>query len=331
MNVIKSTEKYNLNSEKEVIVTQSGAVTQILATAKHAGVGIIKVDKDHYFCPREGTGEVHEFNHTHSRQEDYKSVKRSLERLRNYINANVDDINCCKWVTLTYAENMTDPVRLYQDFRKFNAKLKRWEDRNLGYTHEYIIACEPQGRGAWHIHALFIYPQKVPFIPNKIIAEKWGHGYTKTKKLDQNIDNLGAYLSAYMTNMPVDAEGGSKKSKQFVKGARLRFYPPGFNIFRCSRGIKKPVVKKMTYAEALRLVEGHTKTFESTFFLEDEGEPSDNSQKIVVHKEFFNSKRKSTTEPKKPLSEPNKPSGAEIKVTSGELSGAKRWNPSPDH
>lgn len=326
-------EKYKAIPSREVIVTKTGKITQILTSTNHAGAGIVKVDKNHYYRPSDETGELYEFKHSTSRFDDYNSVRRSLAKLRNYINANVEDPRCCKWVTLTYAENMTNPVRLYEDFRRFNAKLKRWEERHLGYTHEYIIACEPQGRGAWHIHALFIFPQQVPFIPNEIIAEKWGHGFTKTKRLD-SVDNVGAYLSAYMGDMFLDdvksteafpkeleiknvevSENGRRISKQVIKGARLRLYPPGFNIFRCSRGIKKPEITKTTYAEALKLVEGHTKTFESTYFLVDEAETDAdgvNSHRIAIHKECYNSNR------------------AEIKVASGELNAVKRRSPSPD-
>ena len=36
-------------------------------------------------------------------------------------------------------------------------------------------------------------------------------------------------------------------SKCYIKGARLKYYPPKFNIYRHSKGIKKPSKDKMEY------------------------------------------------------------------------------------
>ena len=139
------------------------------------------------------TGEIFEYNLIENRAENLDSVRRSLGRLKDYINTNCVIVDNIKWVTLTYAENMTYTKRLYKDFEKFVKKAR------YKYGHfEYIIACEPQGRGAWHIHMLMIFPNKAPYIPNKIMAEIWSHGFTTTKKLDENITNIGAYLTAYL-------------------------------------------------------------------------------------------------------------------------------------
>ena len=65
------------------------------------------------------------------------------------------------------------------------------------------MACEPQGRGAWHMHCIIIFDDIAPFIPNNEIAKLWKQGFTKTTKLD-NIDNIGAYLTAYLGDMEYD-------------------------------------------------------------------------------------------------------------------------------
>ena len=36
------------------------------------------------------------------------------------------------------------------------------------------------------------------------------------------------------------------KSKAVIKGARLKLYPPSFNLYRCSRGVKRPEVCETT-------------------------------------------------------------------------------------
>ena len=59
---------------------------------------------------------------------------------------------------------------------------------------------EPQGRGAWHAHLVMIFDDKAPYIDNKFMADTWGHGFTTTKKLE-DVDNVGAYLTAYLGDM----------------------------------------------------------------------------------------------------------------------------------
>ena len=261
---------------------------------------IQKLDKDNYILLN--TGEVKDCNHIENRAENKLQVSQSLKRLRDYINTNVVDVNNCKWVTLTYAENMTDTKRLYNDFKKFVMKFKYKYGK-----FEYIVACEPQGRGAWHCHCIIIFDKKAPFIPNKEIEKLWGHGFTKTNKLD-DIDNIGAYLTAYLGDLDLASceensisfksedvkevyEIGNiklKSPKRFVKGGRLSMYPPGFNIYRISRGIKKPqkeyysyhVIKEKaglrlpTYSKAIQLID-----IEKNF-----------SNKIIY--EYYNTKRK---------------------------------------
>ena len=93
-------------------------------------------------------------------------MSKKLGRLRDYLNTNITDVSKGRWVTLTYAENMTNTERLYTDFKKFKQKLKRY----LKQEFEYIVAMEPQGRGAWHAHIVLIFENKAPYIPNDEMA-----------------------------------------------------------------------------------------------------------------------------------------------------------------
>lgn len=157
---------------------------------------------------------------------------------------------------------------------------------------------EPQGRGAWHAHMLMIFDSKAPYIDNDTVMSKiWRHGYTKTKKLDGSVDNLGAYLTAYLGDMElqeaadtlgidsfidhkrnrfrynvseVEIEEGDKKvTKAFVKGLRMVLYPPKFHLFRCSRGVKKPIVSYESEKMAQKKISAGTLTFERTIKLTD--------------------------------------------------------------
>ena len=108
--------------------------------------------------------------HNQNRAGDMASVAQSLKRLRDVINANLENSERALWVTLTYAENMTDTKRLYKDFHAFWKRFLRYLKRGGHPGAEYIAAAEPQGRGAWHLHCLFLFPDKAPFIPNADIA-----------------------------------------------------------------------------------------------------------------------------------------------------------------
>ena len=257
------------------------------------------LDKDNYILL--ATGEVKECNHIENRAENKLQVSQSLKRLRDYINTNVVDVNYCKWITLTYAENMTDTKRLYIDFKNF---VKRFKYK---YGHfEYIVACEPQGRGAWHCHCIIIFNKKAPYIPNKEIETLWGNGFTKTNKLD-DIDNIGAYLTAYLGDLDLSSckennisfndcdikevtEIGNMKlktPKKFVKGGRLSMYPPKFNIYRISRGIKKPEKEYYSYHVIKEKAGLRLPTYSKAIQLTDIEKKFQN--KIIY--EYYNTKR----------------------------------------
>lgn len=237
------------------------------------GSHIQKLNNDEYMVIP--TGEVKQFQHAENRLGNIKSVRRSISKLRDLINCNVVDPQRCKWITLTYAENMTDNKRLMSDFGSFWKRFLRYSIKNQLPIPEYISVVEPQGRGAWHIHLILIYGCDAPFLDNNTVMEPlWKHGFTKTKSLN-NVDNVGAYFSAYLADIPLDEldnlpdaeyiksicktedkqfedEKGFIKDKKFVKGGRLFLYPNGMNLYRTSRNIsiplEYPINKRQYYA-----------------------------------------------------------------------------------
>lgn len=251
------------------------------------------------------TGEVKDIEHHATRKDNKKGLYKTFANARAVINANVTDVSKVRWCTLTYAENMTDPKRLYTDFEKFNKRFQYY-CKQKGYSKpEYIVMMEPQGRGAWHAHLLYIWQdQKAPYIANQEFREMWGHGFVRIKKLD-NVDNVGAYLTAYLGDMEIDEmelskavgkqckvvevedEDGKKVKKAIVKGARLDLYPANFNMLRCSRGVKRPVAEMMSQEEANKKVSAATKTFESAIKLVD----NENDFETVIIREQYNKVR----------------------------------------
>ena len=293
-------------------VTTMGHITEVITRQKNgSGSPCIKIDKDHYVDTR--TGEVFEYQHIENRAESTRSIRNTLARIRAIVNTNVTNPDNVLWVTLTYRENMTDTERLYVDFKKYMMRLRYWCKKNGHDLPEYITVQEPQGRGAWHVHEFLIWKTKAPYIDNNsVMQELWGQGFTKTKAL-HDCDNVGAYFSAYLGDMPLEdverlpeaekekALSGSTildkefqdeqdrtKTKKFVKGGRLYLYPPGMNIIRTSRGIKQPEVEIMTLAEAKEKVSSAKLTYSSAY--EIVGEDGTVHNRII--KSYYNSKRK---------------------------------------
>jgi len=288
--------------DKDIVkVKKMGHITELMYMQhKNSSCKIKKLDNDRYVLL--DTGEEFYFEHIENRADDKNSIRTTLCKLRDYLNTNIIDVTKCRWITLTNAENMTDTKRLYEDFKKFNMKLRY----KIGH-YEYIVAMEPQGRGAWHCHLVIIFKEKAPYIKNQLLREIWGNGFVTVKKLD-DVDNIGAYLTAYLGDMEleeykkeggilnnvlvkeieVENDEGIKENKRFVKGARLNMYPPKFNLYRCSRGIKKPEIEYMREKKAQKKISAETLTFENTIQLTDEVSGFNN----IINRRYYNSKRK---------------------------------------
>lgn len=196
MNINRIPDVRPEDPDTPVTVKRCGNVTEVRYSVHGSPtIAIEKLSADLYADKR--TGEVKKFQHHDSRASDTASVSQSLRKLRDLINANLEGPETALWLTLNYRENMTDPARLYADYRRFWQRFKYYLNKQGHLPAEYIIAAEPQGRGAWHLHCLFLFPCKAPFISNADMARIWGHGFTKTQNL-KGVINPGIYLSAYL-------------------------------------------------------------------------------------------------------------------------------------
>lgn len=263
-----------INDEKMVRVKQMKNIVQIMhMMTECSGLNKIKkLNKEEYMLV--STGEVFKYQLSDNRGENIAGLKGTFKTLRELINNNFDGSGNELHITLTYAENMTDKEKLYKDFKLF------W--KNFLYKHgkhfEYLSIVEPQGRGAWHHHLLIKDTKNDKlFIPWKDIKQIWPHGNIDIKAL-KGVDNIGAYLSAYLSDIELtndfqsvqpeifkamleDGQAFGLKevevdgiTKKFLKGARCRLYPPGFNIYRKSKGMLHPEEQKMFYWETKRIV-----------------------------------------------------------------------------
>lgn len=281
---IKQIPNIKPESADVVTVKMAGNITEIRFSKASTGSPIKKIDKDHGVDVR--TGELVEFLHNVNRAGNKHSVAQSLKRLRDITNANLEKPDNALWITLTYAINMRNEKQLYTDFHAFWKRFQRYQKREGQAPALYIACAEPQGRGAWHLHIVLLFPDKAPFIPNAEMARLWKHGFTKVSSL-KNLDNPGLYLTCYLGDMElteavqagtmsakikevnVTGEDGTQRKKAIIKGARLHLYPPGFNIYRTSRGIKRPIVSTMTEGEAQKIVGDAPLTYEKTIQVVD--------------------------------------------------------------
>ena len=246
------------------------------------------------------TGEICEYKQSANRSENTDSLRKTFRKIRDLVNANCTTPENIHWVTLTYADNMTDTKQLYSDFDKFLKRFKYWCKRRELTAPEYIAVIEPQARGAWHIHLILIWNDKRPYIANNSeFAPIWGHGFTKIQGCP-NADNLGAYLSAYLGDIPLSEFGGDTSTatiknvggKKFVKGGRLRLYPCGMNIVRHSRGIKKPVSEVVAPDDVQKeKVNSGKLTFSRSLLLSDDTAGSGKPSTLYIRHSYYNSKR----------------------------------------
>lgn len=281
----ESMEGKHIRGFEEVKVKRMNNIIEVVHLKNYTLGGldkIIRLNKNEYLI--RDTGEVKEYKKSENRSQNISSLKKTFKKIRDLINNNFVGAANELHVTLTYAENMRDEKKLYDDFRKF---MQRFRYR-YNYDVDYISVVEPQRRGAWHLHVLLRFNglDKI-YIHNDEICSLWGHGFTKTKGLE-GVDNIGAYLSAYLGDVEmtgdtirdmyingyrqievkeVEVEGLTKK---YIKGGRLHYYPPGMNIYRKSRGIKFPDEEYMKFADVKKIVGSAKPTFTRTVVIRDD-------------------------------------------------------------
>lgn len=304
---IYEAENDRISEYDDVTLTRSGNITEIkylshknteMKIKKLSAYGYLNIETGEYYesCGKDST-----------REDNYWGVKRSMKILKNYINSNITTNVNVHWVTLTYAQRsevwdepipMRDTNRLYLDFQE---TIRRLRQDYPEYKLEYVAVAEPQRSGSWHMHVFLIWDRKAPFIPNDDLRYKyWGQGYVQINYLNPNCDNIGAYFSVYLTDIELDKNDkdipetlivertlASGKTKKFIKGGRLKFYPAFFNLYRCSRGIKKPDIYKDVRYGSIEKEDLGACTFKKALMVTDKEEKY--SVRIVY--EYYNSKR----------------------------------------
>lgn len=270
---IERLENFKPNKKYISKYTKMNNVIEIVTMShKNSDCPIKKLNKEEYVLL--STGEIFECNHIDNRSQNINTVRQSVANLRNLINNNFVGGKNELWITLTFGENKVyNPNELCRCFQTFMQRLRYYFK---GLKLDYIYVPEPHEKGDWHIH-LLLKADKELYIKNSKLNEIWGNGFVKVNRL-QDVDNIGAYVSAYLTNL--------KDGEETKKGARLYLYPTGHQLYRCSKGIEKPTSEYLPYYEAKEKVGSAKSTFNTTVSV-----TTDTGFTNIIHKEYYNLKR----------------------------------------
>lgn len=194
---------------------------------------------------------------TQRRMQTLRDARNKCRRLA-IANFNAESL----FITLTYAsemEQLEDQVSVSD--KHFKAFIRKLSNRGKD-KFDYIAVREFTKRGRVHYHMICNAPlswqdnDELRALERKIGEEVWCHGFVdiqrmnKTKK-GQNVDNVGAYLTKYMTKE--------------VNEERLK----GKKAYLSSKGLAQPEV--FNGIEALKIVEA-MKTKKETFTNEYDSE-----------------------------------------------------------
>lgn len=289
-----------ITSKSHATLTYAGDTITLRAVQNHnEECPIEKIDNDTFVV--RSTGEVKQYNHDKQGRLAHKNnLRKTFSKIRDLVNANVTVLNqsCVLFVTLTFAENMQNPYKAYNEFKKFMGRLKTYCMKHEYSVPKYISVIEPQARGAFHFHVLLIFPNEAPFITNVEMEKIWANGFTDVQRLQGNVTNVGLYLTAYMSDIVIDDESGNEividskdknKKSSIKKGARLHFYPKGLHIVRHSRDIEMPTEITTDYQSAIeqiREIPAMTLDYETTFEIKDEATGFEN----VIQKKYYSVK-----------------------------------------
>jgi hypothetical protein len=164
-------------------------------------------------------------NKLESRQLSNFRSKRNLKRLINS-NAGIykkktGDFSPPVFLTITFAENITDVQQANKEFTNFLKRLNYWVWKVKKNKLKYAGVIEFQKRGAVHYHVVFF---NLKYITQKEIADIWSNGFIKINKV-KNIFNLGSYVCKYMSKNLDDKRLCGKKayftSKQLEKPVEI--------------------------------------------------------------------------------------------------------------
>lgn len=273
--IVKQNKPRNIPNTEQVRITRMGNIIEVQASSMRGKGGKIRrIDKDNFVDT--ATGEVKQYTQhkRKSRKENYSSLHRSFRNAKEIINTNFRGVAFTTWLTLTYDEKMSDAEQFDKDFEAFVKRVRRKFPNN---KIKYFSALEFGANGGFHCHCLLYWDDIAHTFTEEECQQLWKKGtmFVKSLKDHSSIRNIGAYLTAHLTDMPIEeyrqlhprrkipdediksirTENMVFIDKVLVKNARLELYPPYFRIFRHSNDMKKPEVSYSDYGSIKKELE----------------------------------------------------------------------------
>lgn len=270
---VTEVESKKIMDSSRVTVTRMGHIVEVQHMDKrNTSCHIKKIDKNRYVLLE--TGEIKDFDLSENRLQNVNSLRQTFKTMRYAINNNYFGLPNELFVTLTLRGELqtSDHLLIGKYYDNFMKSVKR----AYGSV-DAVKVLEPHASGKYHLHVLLRFNDyDTIYIPNSVnvltgdsvdapMRDMWGKGNITIKSL-KNVDNIGAYVSGYLSDIEIpdgrkvssevdvvekEVEG---KTKRFIKGGRLAFYPSGVNIYSKTRGIVPPEREEMTYKEAKKIV-----------------------------------------------------------------------------
>lgn len=134
------------------------------------------------------------------KDKNYKNtVIRRRNQVRRLVTSNFNSRDC-KFLTLTFKDNVQDLKFANNEFKKFIKRLKFELKKHFDIKNfKYVCVIEFQKRGAIHYHMIL----NIPWFPLAKIEKCWSNGFVFIEDIE-NCDNVGAYLIKYMTKENAD-------------------------------------------------------------------------------------------------------------------------------
>lgn len=268
-----------INGDSIVTVTKMNHIVEVQHMEKrNSSNHIRKIDSDRYV--QLATGEIKFFERSETRADNLNSLRQTFKKLRYLINNNFNGRPNELFITLTYAKQTRDHLQIGKDYDNFLKRLKRkYKDST---SVDAIKVLEPHASGCYHMHVLLRFNElNSIYLSNELLASLWGQGFVSIQSL-KDVDNIGAYVSAYLSDLevPEDYKGSALKdsvekkvkgsTKKFLKGARLAFYSPGVNIYTKTSGMKYPEREDMAYKDIKKIVGADTPHYKKSIKIADQ-------------------------------------------------------------
>ncbi len=127
-----------------------------------------------------------------------KVSHRARQTVRRLINSNIgvygDDFTT-KFLTLTFADHITEPKEANYEFTKFIKRMNYEIFDSKKANLRYVAVIEFTKKGRVHYHVVLF---NIPFIHANKLEKIWSNGFVKINKIN-HVDNVGAYVTKYMT------------------------------------------------------------------------------------------------------------------------------------